>query len=504
MSRRKKPKTSKIRIKLFRAITAILIICLLFISVANRPILYRVLAYQTAQELITVSDSINALDENDVTYYFQLYTIAVNNNVSFEMLDSDGLLVYTSKNSDSALSSGHFPSSGSEGSEFAQTVRTELFNLSSSSAVFEKRQKLATSAEYFVLSCTLDSGLVLHAYSSVAVVDSNVTAAVNVFGVITIIICLLMSTVIYLFVSRFTKPLVEMNDVTKDMAALDFTRKCKHYGNDEIGELGVSINTLSDTLDSTLMDLKDKNEQLERDIERRHALDNARKSFIDNVSHELKTPIAIISGYAEGLSSGISDDPETINEYCKIISEESKKMNSLVVELLELSKLESKSQPFLPDTYNLGAQVNDLFNHFELLFRKHSISAENNVPADTVCFAQRDKIEIVLKNYLMNAISHCAGDRIIRIDIKDVGSNCRVSVFNTGDSISNTDINEIWDSFYRADKAHGRSENRFGLGLSIVKGIMMLHSMPYGVENVEGGVKFWFEISKGKINDETT
>lgn len=498
MAKVKKPKTSKIRIKLFRAITAILIVCLLFISVANRPILYRVLAYQTAQELVTVSDSINALDENDVTYYFQLYTIAVNNNVSFEMLDRDGLLVYTSKNSDSAWGSGHFPSSGSEGSDFAQTVRTDLFNLSGISSTFEKRQKLATSAEFFVLTSELDSGLVLHVYSSVAVVDSNVRAAVNVFSVITVIICLLMSTVIYLFVSRFTKPLVEINDITKDMAALDFTRKCKHYGNDEIGELGDSINILSDTLDTTLMDLKDKNEQLERDIERRHALDNARKSFIDNVSHELKTPIAIISGYAEGLSSGISNDSETINEYCKIISEESKKMNSLVVELLELSKLESKSQPFLPENYSFGAQARDLFNHFELLFRKHSINAENNVPVDTACFAQRDKIEIVLKNYLMNAISHCDGDRIIRLEVQDAGANLHISVFNTGESISSADISEIWDSFYRADKSHGRSENRFGLGLSIVKGIMLLHSMPYGVENVDGGVKFWFEISKGR------
>ena len=98
-----------------------------------------------------------------------------------------------------------------------------------------------------------------------------------------------MSVIFYILVAKFTNPLVEMNDITKDMAALNFDRKCGNYGSDEIGELGNSINTLSTTLDSTLMDLKDKNEQLEKDIERRHALDNARKSFISNVSHELKT-----------------------------------------------------------------------------------------------------------------------------------------------------------------------------------------------------------------------
>lgn len=499
----KKHKISRIRIRLFRAIVAILVLCFIFISLANRPILYRVLARQTSQEMLEISENINSLDPNGVTYYFDLYAIAVNNNVSFEMLMTDGTLIYTSKDSSSALSSGHFPSSGADGSEFSQTVLRDTYNFTNMPTLFERRQKVATSAEYFVLTTLLENGETLHIYSPVASVNSSVEASVDVFTFIAIIICLIMSALVYFFVNKFTKPIVEMNDVTKDMAALNFKRKCRSYGNDEIGELGISINTLSDTLDTTLMDLKEKNEQLERDIERRYALDDARKAFINNVSHELKTPIAIISGYAEGLSSGISSDPQVISEYCSIISEESKKMNSLVVELLELSTLESKTQPFTPTVYDIGSQTADLFNHFTLLFRKHGITAVNNIPEGCMCFAQRDKIEIVLKNYITNAISHCSGEKRISLDIEERGDSLYISVFNTGEGISGDDIDEIWDSFYRADKSHGRSENRFGLGLSIVKSIMTLHSKPFGADNVENGVVFWFEINKEQKNNET-
>ncbi len=494
---------SRIRIKLFRAIVTILVLCFIFISISNRPILYRVLAHQTSQELLEVSENINSLDPSSITYYFDLYAIAINNNISFEMLLNDGTLIYTSKDSSSALSSGHFPTSGAEGSEFSQTVLRDTYNFTPSPSLFEKRQKVATSAEYFVLTTLLESGETLHIFSPVATVNSNVEASVSVFNLIAVVICLIMSALTYFFVSKFTKPIVEMNDVTRDMAALNFKRKCRSYGNDEVGELGKSINTLSDTLDTTLMDLQDKNEQLERDIERRHALDDARKSFINNVSHELKTPIAIISGYAEGLAAGISDDPQVLSEYCRIINEETKKMNLLVVELLELSKLDSKTQPFTPENYDLGKQAADLFSNFALFFRKHGITAVNNIPEGCMCYAQRDKIEIVLKNYINNAVSHCDGEKLIKLDVVENNGNLRVSVFNTGECISEAETDEIWDSFYRADKSHSRGENRFGLGLSIVKSIMNLHSMPYGVDNVENGVRFWFEISKEQVNNET-
>ena len=138
----------------------------------------------------------------------------------------------------------------------------------------------------------------------------------------------------------------------------------------------------------------------------RLALDNARKSFISNVSHELKTPLAIISGYAEGLCAGIGSSPETIKEYCGIINDESKRMNELVLELLELTRLESKSYSFSPDYCDLGEIIKSQAEHFSLQAEQNGITIENRVPLSLECFAQEDRIEIVIKNYLSNGCNH--------------------------------------------------------------------------------------------------
>ena len=441
------------------------------------------------------AEEINSCVPGSSTYYFDLYSIAGDYSVDIELVSHDGYVSYTSGGRNTVYGSEHFSAVGSN-SLYSALKPVENRRFSAESENFRIMKQSISNIEYFVYNQPVGSGEMLFIYSEVADVDNIVDVAGNVYSFISILMIIVMSLLFYLLVAKFTKPLVEMNDITKDMAALNFERKCDNYGKDEIGELGSSINTLSTTLDATLMDLKDKNSRLEKDIEKRHQLDNARKSFINNVSHELKTPIAIISGYAEGLCEGISDDPEVIKEYCQIINDESQKMNALVVELLELSKLESGAQPFAPDYFNLGAKMQSLVNHLSILFEQNGIRVINEVPEDLMCYAQEDKIEIVLKNYITNAVSHCSGEKIIKTASKEHDGFVEISIFNTGENIAEHDLPELWDSFYRADKAHGRSENRFGLGLSIVKSIMTAHSCKYGVENVENGVIFTFEVSK--------
>ena len=487
-------KLSRIRIKLFATILAALITLLTMITVFSTPLLFRTFSFRTYRNLADIAESIDALIPESASYYFDLYSLAANNSVSFEIINTDGSLSYTSA-SDSAYGSEHFSSSDAFGSQYSQ-MHTSNSHQYSSFENFEVMKRAATNAEYFVYTYTLKSGETLHLYSEVANVETSVNVAGSVYSFMSISMIVVMSVIFYLLVAKFTKPLVEMNEITKDMAALNFERKCADYGSDEIGELGHSINTLSTTLDATLVDLKYKNKQLEKDIERRHALDNARSSFISNVSHELKTPIAIISGYAEGLCEGISNDPEVIKEYCQIIQDESQKMNALVIELLELSKLDSKTQPFTPDFFDIGACVQSLLSHLSLQFEQKGITLINRIPSPLVCYAQEDKIEIVLRNYITNALAHCDGQRIIELNYRESNRFIEIGVFNTGNNIDENDLPEIWDSFYRADKAHGRSENRFGLGLSIVKSIMTNHNCRYGVKNTKNGVVFTFEVSK--------
>ncbi len=476
-------------------ITAVLVVFMALIAVFSTPLLFRVFSFNTYRTMNSVAEKVNACDPGSATYYFDLYSIASDYNINMELINPDGSVSYSSGSGSSVFGSDHF-SSGSSSSLFSTLAPVNNRNYAPENENFKIMKQFIANTEYFVFNSPLDSGETLYIYSAVADVDNIVEVAGNVYSFLSILMIVIMALFFYLLVAKFTKPLVEMNDITKDMAALNFERKCDNYGKDEIGELGSSINTLSTTLDATLMDLKDKNSRLEKDIEKRHQLDNARKSFINNVSHELKTPIAIISGYAEGLCEGISDDPEVIKEYCQIINDESQKMNSLVVELLELSKLESGAQPFTPDYFCLGKKIQSLLNHLSLLFEQEGITVVNEVPENLMCYAQEDKIEIVLKNYITNAVSHCSGEKVITLSEREHDGFIEISIFNTGNNIAEHDLPELWDSFYRADKAHGRSENRFGLGLSIVKSIMTNHACKYGVENVSNGVIFTFEVSK--------
>ena len=485
----RRPVFNRIRTKMFISLFAILTVFFGVICCVAGPALSAVLIYRTYNNLIDITKEIDSIPPGSSTYYFDLYSIAVNNNINFELINPDNTIAYQSTDGYSAQSSAHIYSSSATDSEYLQTENVTTYNYNNNSGLYERRKKIATKAEYLVYTDELSSNEKIHIFSSVAIIDSNVEVATNVFILICIFIALIMLLFVYKYISRFTKPLEEMNDVTKDMANLNFARKCKPYSKDEIGELGNNINVLSTTLDSTLHDLRQKNLQLEADIDHR-------REFISNVSHELKTPIAIISGYAEGLSSGISDDPEVIKEYCEIINEESKKMNGLVVELLELSRFESIAETFNPSNYNLSEQINDVISHFSLLISDKGITVTNNVPENIYCYAQKDKIEIILKNYISNAISHCKNEMRIVLNLIDSDDRWLIKVFNSGDCIDESDLNRIWESFYRADKAHSRNENRFGLGLSIVKAIADNHGMNCSVHNESDGVTFDFEVSK--------
>ena len=485
--------TGKIKVKVVTITLAALLISIIILTSVSYPVLFRFFTGDTYRKLSNIAESIDLLIPDTGAYYFDLYSLSQNNGVDFEIVNTENVLVYTTKGAGSALSPSHFATTGSTVPEFTEMTKSTR-RLKGSYRNFEILRKNASNAEYFVYHADISTGDMVYLYYPVSDIENVVALSDRVYSVMSIAAVALIGVIFVIIVSRITSPIEQMNSVTGKMASLDFSRKCEDYGKDEVGELGRRINELSDKLNHTLADLKDKNAQLENDIQLRLALDNARKSFISNVSHELKTPIAIISGYAEGLYEGISDDPQTIREYCGIINNESQKMNELVLELLELSKLESGSQPFLPDYYDIGKSISNILAHLSLQIKTNGITVENHVPSSVICYAQGDKIEIVLKNYITNAISHCSGEKKIVIFCEKLKDTIRFSVCNSGEGIAAEDISEIWDSFYRADKAHGRSENRFGLGLSIVKSIMTTHRCAYGVENIRGGVKFTFEV----------
>ncbi|MBV7274774.1 HAMP domain-containing histidine kinase [Clostridiaceae bacterium UIB06] len=363
---------------------------------------------------------------------------------------------------------------------------------------FEIRRDTGMNIDFLALGTKLNNGDILTIRIPIVSIRESVDIA-NRFIIITgIIIIMFGSLWVYIFSRRFTKPILEVNKIARNMAKFDFTAKCNINGKDEIGQLGQSVNYLSGELDRAITELNIKNKKLEEDIEKERKIDEMRKEFISSVSHELRTPLSIIQGYAEGLNSNIAENIEDRKFYCDVIMNETEKMNKLVRDLLNLSQIESGYFHIEKSEFNLTELIKYVLNKYQSIFKEKNIevnfeSCENiNVYGDMV------RIEQVLTNYLNNAINHIDIDRVIKIKNICSDDKVRVIVFNTGKHIPSESLGKLWNSFYKVDKARTRAYGGYGLGLSIVKAIQDLHKNSYGVENSEGGVTFWFEIDKVK------
>jgi signal transduction histidine kinase len=251
---------------------------------------------------------------------------------------------------------------------------------------------------------------------------------------------------------------------------------------------------MSDQLEQTISELKSANVELQKDNERKTQIDEMRKEFLNNVSHELKTPIALISGYAEGLKDNIAEDKESRDFYCDVIIDESSKMNNMVRKLLTLNQLEFGNDHVTMERFDITQLVKGVISGMKLLIEDKGASVTINTDEPVYVWGDEFKIEEVVTNYMSNALNHIDYDK--KIDVRNIRENglVRVSVFNTGNPIPEGDIDKIWDKFYKVDKARTREYGGSGIGLSIVKAIMESHNQQCGVKNYEDGVQFWFTL----------
>ena len=304
-----------------------------------------------------------------------------------------------------------------------------------------------------------------------------------------IFISILLSTV---YTNLISKPLIKINNVAKKMSQMNFNEKCKIDREDEIGNLASTLNFLSSNLDGALQDLKEKNKKLEEDIEKERNLKIMRKDFVDSVSHELKTPIGIIEGYAEGLKDGIVSGDNAL-EYLETIIDESKKMSILVTNMLEISRLESGVIKPNLEIFNINRLIKNLVNKFTIEANENGLRITFDEKTDfSYVKADRFKMEQVLTNLITNAIKYTPenNDIVVSISMKD--SFYEISVINYGIQIDKNDIDKLFNKFYRIDKARSRNKNSTGLGLSIVKNILDIHNFNYSLNNIENAVEFKF------------
>jgi two-component system, OmpR family, sensor histidine kinase VanS len=277
---------------------------------------------------------------------------------------------------------------------------------------------------------------------------------------------------------------------------MDFTAKCEATSDDEIGNLATTLNFLSSTLENALDDLKQKNKKLEEDIEKERKLEEMRKDFVASVSHDLKTPIGIIEGYAEGLKDGIVTGKDALI-YLDTIIDESHKMNKLVTNMLELSKLESGNIELALEKFNILRLIQKLIKSFSLEFASKDIKL--NLKTDLeYCYVIGDvfQLEQVITNLISNTLKYTPNGKEVIIEVASTDTLINISIENKGAYIPEDEIENLYTKFYRIDKARNTSKNSNGLGLAIVKRILTLHESSYSLNNTEDGVKFEFTLKK--------
>lgn len=302
------------------------------------------------------------------------------------------------------------------------------------------------------------------------------------------------AVIIWLVSRKITKPIMQLANISEKMTHLDFDARYTGKDQNEIAILGENINKMSIALEKTISELKTANNELEKDIQKKNEMDEMRKEFLSNVSHELKTPIALIQGYAEGLQEGIIDDEESREWYCNVIRDEASKMNRLVQKLLTLNQLEFGKDPVNMERFDLVMLVENLLQSVDILLKQNHIRLQMEKYEPIYVWGDEFKVEEVISNYVSNAIHHCSGDKIIDIRFEEYDGIVRMTCFNTGKPIPEDCISHVWEKFYKVDKARTREYGGSGIGLSIVKVIMESMNQKYGVDNYTNGVAFWFEL----------
>lgn len=360
-----------------------------------------------------------------------------------------------------------------------------------------KKTDTRLDSEYLVLVGVLENGDMVLMRTAVESIRES-AAISNRFLLFAGAAAIVASILVAFFTTRhITKPLQQLTDISKRMVDLDFNAKYESDQSNsyEVEELGNHINRLSENLERTISELKTANVELQDDIEKKIQIDEMRKEFLSNVSHELKTPLALIQGYAEGLQECINDDAESREFYCEVIIDEADKMNRMVKKLLTLNQLEFGNDQVIMERFDMTELIRGVANSTRILMEQKGIRLELENSEEAWVWGDEFKVEEVITNYMSNAINHADGEKLIRVFYTRSEDKLRVSVFNTGQPIPEEDIEKIWVKFYKVDKARTREYGGSGIGLSIVKAIMDSFHKRCGVINHEDGVEFWMELA---------
>lgn len=484
-----------VKAKLFITLCATVLCIIIFLIILNSFALEKFYLYSKENTLKDVYKQLNDYyngEDHELDLESELEKIAIKNNFDILIKDEDNMSIYNSnKNFYSIV--------GSAVNSIINEKGNNLLESSDKYTIF-KQKDFRNGVNYVMLSGEFDNGYYLYIRIPVSSIKDSVRISNNFLIMIAGFTILISAIMVSVISRKFTEPILELNKIAQNMANLDFSHKYKITdADDEINNLGKSINTMSDKLERTINQLRSTNVELERDIEEKSKIDEMRKSFISDVSHELKTPIALIQGYSEGLLENVNSDEESRKFYAEVILDETNKMDKMVRQLIELTKLEYEKREFNNRTFNIVELEKEIVRTSKVMIDEKQTEVIFETPDKIDVFADDMYLSQIITNYLTNAIKHVKdidGEKYIKITnvVLQDKQKARVTVFNTGENISEENLNRIWNRFFKADEARNRDDGGSGIGLSIVRAIMNNYGNDYGVKNKTKGVEFYFEV----------
>lgn len=485
-----------IQVKLFVTLCISVIITIIVLIIINNVILETFFLYNKKNTLKNAYEQINKLYNNNYSQTHienSLSKIEIANNYEILIKNSEGSIYRSDKNFFS-----NFEQMAKRASTYTKKDRNiiELQENLIIRTIMEEK----TNNGYLFLAAELDNGNELYIRTPISFIRESVEISNRFLYTMAFFVIIFAAIIVSIVSKKFTKPILELNDIAKKMSNLDFSTKYQETDTgDEINNLGKSINVMSDKLEKTINTLRHNNYELERDIEEKSKIDEMRRSFISDVSHELKTPIALIQGYSEGLLENVNKDEESRKFYAEVIQDEAGKMDRLVKQLLELMNLEYGEREFDNKRFNIVELEKEVLRKLEVMIQEKNLEVQFDETQNIEVFADSFYIEQVITNYVTNAIKYAKeinGEKFIKIEnkINREKNTALVKVFNTGENIKEEESRHLWNRFYKGDQSRNREDGSTGIGLSIVRAIMNNYGKDYGIKNTENGVEFYFEL----------
>lgn len=329
-------------------------------------------------------------------------------------------------------------------------------------------------------------------YSLVA--NVNVSAVSQMSGIFSKIFpyvlgfILIISILTAFFYSQFlAKPIINISNISKRMAALDMNWRCDASRSDEIGVLAGNLNEMALRLDSALCELQEANDKLKADIDREREQDKRRRDFFSAISHELKTPVTILKGELDGMLLNVGKFKDR-DKYLQEAYQTTESIEKLVREIMTLARLDMIHLNM--EEISMSHLADECCMIYKCIADNKHIQIDRQYNTDTTVKADKKQMMTVLSNIISNAVLHSPEGSHVNLCTFQKDNHAVLTVENTGIHIDPADISKVWEPFYRTDKSRNRDTGGSGLGLYIVKSILDLHGFWYWLENTDNGIKF--------------